>query len=58
MLTSAPEDYGLDDAATLARRVEKQPPADFDAYWAGFDEEVAALPTRWRGSVDDPFKGP
>jgi cephalosporin-C deacetylase len=46
-----PEDYGLDAERTLDHRIEAPPPADFDAHWARFRDEVAALPRRWRSAI-------
>jgi cephalosporin-C deacetylase-like acetyl esterase len=51
---SLPEDYGLNEEQTLAFQVDDDPPEDFDAFWAGFREEIATLPSTWRGAVDGP----
>lgn len=54
-MRSAPEDYGLTADETIAHTADVTPPSQFDPYWQGFRDEVAALPTRWRGSVDAPI---
>jgi cephalosporin-C deacetylase-like acetyl esterase len=51
---SSPEDYGLSEDETLAFEVGDEPPAGFDAFWAAFREEIATLPSAWRGTVDGP----
>ncbi|MDY7110655.1 MAG: acetylxylan esterase [Planctomycetota bacterium] len=51
-MLSLPEDYGLDEEQTLAFTVDDDPPAGFEAFWSAFREEIAALPSTWRGTVD------
>ncbi len=51
-LLSGPEDYGLTAEETLAHTLSGPPPADFDAFWSEFREEVASLPRTWRNAVD------
>jgi cephalosporin-C deacetylase-like acetyl esterase len=52
---SSPEDYGLREEETLAFEVTDAPPAGFDAFWATMREEIATLPSTWRGTVDGPI---
>lgn len=55
MLLSSPEDYGLTEQQTLAQQVTGDPPPEFDSFWALLREEVATLPSRWRGTIDGPI---
>jgi hypothetical protein len=55
VLLSSPEDYGLTEQQTLAHEVTDDPPSEFDAFWAVLREEVATLPSRWRGTIDGPI---
>jgi cephalosporin-C deacetylase-like acetyl esterase len=52
---SSPEDYGLTEEQTLAFEIGEEPPPGFDAFWAAFREEIATLPSTWRGTVDGPM---
>lgn len=52
-MISAPETYGLDVEQTLAFRHAPPPPADFEAYWANFREELLTQSASFQAPPND-----